>query len=963
MEGLIVLLVLAVLAVPVLLVVALVKIGGLRGRLDSVERDVAALRGAAGQAPIAAPAAAYAPAPGPASAGDASVVAPAGAGIVPGADPDDAQGPTLADLMRESAAAAPPRAPARSTATPSRSGPGSDPGSTADAPSSSDRPPAGVSPVEPPAGSGTPPPLPPRVPRAAPPPPPPPRRPDPVSLGLRALRRWFSEGNVPVKVGMLVLFAGVAALLKYAGDQGWMRFPIELRLAGVALAAVAALGFGWRQREHRRSFALALQGGAIGVLLLVVFAAFKLYPLLPAGAAFGLSVVLVAGAGVLAVRQDAVALAWLGILAGFLAPIWLSTGQGNHVALFGYYAVLNAAIFGIAWYRSWRALNVLGFVFTFAIGTLWGVLRYRPEDYATTQPFLLLFFAFYLLLPILHARRRAGRRDGLDSCLLFGAPLVAFSLQAGLMRDMLVDGERLPLALCALGVAAVYAGLAMALRRREVYAPLVAPYAVLAAGFATLAVPLALSANATAGIFALEGAAAAWLGLRQGSRLQQLAGAGLQLAAAAGFVIGLDAMGDGGRALANPAFMAALLIAVAGFASAWSYRRADNNGIALAYYGWGLAWWLGNLLAEIQAFAPLAVAPDLVLMLALATGWIAVEVHRRSLPSTALQWTGALALAAALPLALVQDAEHGTPLAQLGWASWALFALAGWRVLPGMRRDAGQPRPPGRAGDVAHAAWLLAWPLLASLSLQELGARSELGDGWIYALAVLPWAAMAATLQWRAHWVPTPARVEFEDRRGWLAALLVAIAAGAWLVGLLAAGESRPLPWIALLNPHDVAQLALLAVVAGWVYAQPGWARQRAPLLAGAAFVLVSVVTLRACHHWGGVAWTEAMFHTSLVQTSLTVVWSLLGVLGWIVGSRRGQRGLWLGGAVLMAVVLAKLLLVDRQHLGNLLGIVSFIAYGLLCTVVGYLAPAPPRSEVPSSDGDDRSTDYIGEAR
>jgi uncharacterized membrane protein len=41
--------------------------------------------------------------------------------------------------------------------------------------------------------------------------------------------------------------------------------------------------------------------------------------------------------------------------------------------------------------------------------------------------------------------------------------------------------------------------------------------------------------------------------------------------------------------------------------------------------------------------------------------------------------------------------------------------------------------------------------------------------------------------------------------------------------------------------------------------------------------------------------------------------------------------------------VLLKLLLVDREHLGNLFGIGSFMAYGLLCTVIGYLAPAPPR--------------------
>ncbi|MEO8010465.1 MAG: DUF2339 domain-containing protein, partial [Dokdonella sp.] len=78
-------------------------------------------------------------------------------------------------------------------------------------------------------------------------------------------------------------------------------------------------------------------------------------------------------------------------------------------------------------------------------------------------------------------------------------------------------------------------------------------------------------------------------------------------------------------------------------------------------------------------------------------------------------------------------------------------------------------------------------------------------------------------------------------------------------------------------------------------------------------------------------------------QTSLSVVWSLLGVVGWVLGSRRGNRALWMAAAALMAVVLVKLLLIDRQHLGNIFGVASFIAYGLLCTLIGYLAPAPPR--------------------
>src|SRR5690606_13400738 len=149
------------------------------------------------------------------------------------------------------------------------------------------------------------------------PPPPPPPAPNPVERFAAGVRRWFTEGNVPVKVGVLVLLAGVAALLRYASSQGWLSLPVGLRLAVVAAAA-----FAWRRRRDHRSFSLAVQGGAIGVLLLVVYAAFRLYGLLDAGAAFALSVGLVAAVGVLAVLQDSRTLAVLGILAGFLAPLW-----------------------------------------------------------------------------------------------------------------------------------------------------------------------------------------------------------------------------------------------------------------------------------------------------------------------------------------------------------------------------------------------------------------------------------------------------------------------------------------------------------------------------------------------------------------------------------------------------------------------------------------------------------------
>jgi uncharacterized membrane protein len=82
-----------------------------------------------------------------------------------------------------------------------------------------------------------------------------------------------------------------------------------------------------------------VQGGAIGVLLMTAFAAFKLYGLVGPAPAFASWVILAGAAGLLALWQEARALAVLGILAGFMAPILMSTGAGKRGA-----AMVPAAI-------------------------------------------------------------------------------------------------------------------------------------------------------------------------------------------------------------------------------------------------------------------------------------------------------------------------------------------------------------------------------------------------------------------------------------------------------------------------------------------------------------------------------------------------------------------------------------------------------------------------------------------
>ncbi len=161
---------------------------------------------------------------------------------------------------------------------------------------------------------------------------------------IRWIREFFLGGNAVVRIGSVILFFGVAFLLRYLAEH--TRVPIEWRLAGIALGGVALLVVGWRLRVSRTGYALALQGAGVGVLYLTVFAALRLYALLPAAIAFPLLAAVAILLGVLAVLQNSLSLAILGVVGGFLAPVLASTGQGSHVALFSYYALLNAGILG-----------------------------------------------------------------------------------------------------------------------------------------------------------------------------------------------------------------------------------------------------------------------------------------------------------------------------------------------------------------------------------------------------------------------------------------------------------------------------------------------------------------------------------------------------------------------------------------------------------------------------------------
>lgn len=794
------------------------------------------------------------------------------------------------------------------------------------------RPPASES--APDAGRPQPPPAGATMPRR-PPAPPPSALDRGIAQLLNRIRGALFDGNLPVRIGVLVSFIGVAALLRFAADQGWLSAPIELRLSAVALIALAGLAFAWRQRQRRRVFALALQGGAIGVLVMTVFAAFALYALIPALLAFVLLLLLVVATAALAVAQASQLLAVLGLLAAFAAPLLVSTGRGGPVELFGYYLVVNCGVLVLAWRQHWPLLNRLGFIFTFIIATVWGVLEYRPELYAATQPFLALFFLFYAAIPVLHAI--SGRdRQRLDVMLVFGLPLIVFPLQFAL-----VDGRALAVAVSALAMAAVHALAARLVHARARSHLLWRAQAALALGFATLAVPFALSGPVIALIWAVEGAALVWLGILRQQRPTRLAGLCLQGLAGLAWLATLDEFSRAALVLFNPPVLGALALVLAALFSIRLYHRAGAAASRLNLLAvWALGWWL--VAGAVEIFQQLE-NTDHWVNAAIAflgiTAWAAARAHRaRPLWVSALAINGAIA--ASLMLIPLQAELNGHVFAGWGLPAWLLLALTARAAELELRGATGALR--GGLAALVHIAWIV----VPATALVQSGPDFGLtGGGWRWLAAALPvliigfWLALRRSAPLSPQ-LPEPQRVA-------LAGVVGAIVVGGLLLSLPARGDPAPLSFAPLLNPLELAQFGALVLLAHLANDLPT-ARGRTVVrrvVGGLAWLAVTAAWLRLAHHGYEVPWDPAaLAGSSLAQAGTSVLWTVLAVVLWVRGSRLQRRPVWWAGAALLALVLVKLVLVDRQFLSTLAGIVSFLAFGGLCMAVGFLAPAPPRN-------------------
>ncbi|MGI8603508.1 MAG: DUF2339 domain-containing protein [Verrucomicrobiales bacterium] len=262
---------------------------------------------------------------------------------------------------------------------------------------------------------------------AAPPPLPATRLPSTLSLPAVNWEQ-FMGAKLFAWIGGLALFLGVAFFVKYSFEHNLI--SREMRVAIGFLTGLALLTGGVVLK--RKAFAVTAQTlCATGVLILYAttyachgFYHFPFFGLVPT---LLLMTLITAVAFVLAVRLNAHVVAVLGMLGGFLTPGLLSTGYDNPFGLFGYIALIDAALLAVALHRRWNYLVPLGGIGTSLLQIGWAARFFVEGQYFEGQKVLIpmaILVGFNLLF--LAAAYRAKRRGQMSHEISGTALVLAF---------------------------------------------------------------------------------------------------------------------------------------------------------------------------------------------------------------------------------------------------------------------------------------------------------------------------------------------------------------------------------------------------------------------------------------------------------------------------------------------------------------------------------------------------------
>jgi uncharacterized membrane protein len=193
--------------------------------------------------------------------------------------------------------------------------------------------------------------------------------------------QWIGQ-RVFLAIGVTALLVAAGYLLKLSFERNWI--TPTMRCAGGVAAGVLTGAIGWRLHQRYRTYGAALVGAGAGIIYLSVWAASRLYGVLPSSAGIvGLALVSIALA-MIAYAIDVEALGATAALGAFFAPVLLGSNRSNADLLLLYLASMAAGLGLVSAERRWRVAMLVVAASYFGVGTVgaadqaapWAVLIY-----------------------------------------------------------------------------------------------------------------------------------------------------------------------------------------------------------------------------------------------------------------------------------------------------------------------------------------------------------------------------------------------------------------------------------------------------------------------------------------------------------------------------------------------------------------------------------------------------------
>ncbi|MCW8821495.1 MAG: DUF2339 domain-containing protein [Sulfurovum sp.] len=748
------------------------------------------------------------------------------------------------------------------------------------------------------------------------------------------ITNYFTGGNLLVRIGGVILFFGLAFLVKYAAEHSVI--SIQVRLVGIAIIAIILVIVGWKLRDREGAYGQILQGLGIAMFYLVIYAASKFYALLSLDIAFALMLLVVIIGSVLSVMEDALPLALFATAGGFLVPILTSSGDGSHIILFSYYVLLNLSIFIVAWYRSWRVLNVVGFLFTFVISGTWGVLRYRSDFFSTTEPFLILYFLMYLTISILFTVKHTFKpRNFVDGTLVFGLPLVAFPLQINLVQ-IYEYGE----AYSAMVLGTFYMILWFWLNKKERTQLLSKAFLALGVVFYTIAIPYVFDADVSAALWSLESAAIIWIALKQERAYARYFGELLLLISIVIYPIDVHIYG-----ITMTEYLGYIIITVASLIASYLLDKHRKQLSMLDMYipkillGFALILWIASTTEQWLKFEMLYINAMLFsLSLGALILFIVTKVLNWKLLILTLQ--GYFALGIILFFMQTSDTLHFLhPFEGFGTMALSIFVLLNYLFLC-------QYDKAWRFTKQIHVLTLWFITIVFMLELHYHAELLQMGKSLsMIAIAIVPLLLTMMLLVPKRYtgWLETYRRSYQLIAAGGLVEVLIL-----WELRTFGITPDFKFSYIPLFNPLDITQALGLAIIAYWIYSnKESFIQSTKVFLYGVvAFmstILVSVIFARFVHVFREVDYTLiALWKNIYYQTGISILWSVIAIVLMLLSKRYKNRPLWLAGFGLLILVVLKLFFVELASSGTIERIISFLVVGSLLLLIGYFVPLPP---------------------